>query len=82
MVMAILTALVWQNYFATAMHDSPSTQPQWEQYCHEGRTPSYPQCAKFQGAYRVSFCTTVFFLVMACLTSSRPQLFRSVTADS
>lgn len=74
MVIAILTALVWQNYFATAMHESPATQTQWEQYCHEGRTPSYPQCAKFQSAYRVSFCTTVFFFVMACLTSRKPQL--------
>ena len=73
MIVAILTALIWEFYFATSMHNSPATQAQWEEKCEAGVTSSYPQCAKYQAAYRVSFVTTCFFLIMAAVSSNKPH---------
>jgi len=40
--------------------------------------PDYPQCLKYQAAYRVAFVTVVFFLGMACLTAAVPAFHNQV----
>mmetsp|Transcript_59837 Transcript_59837/g.120098 ORF Transcript_59837/g.120098 Transcript_59837/m.120098 type:complete len:435 (+) Transcript_59837:53-1357(+) len=71
MVFSILVALVWEFYFATEMDSARATQDAWSENCDESMS-SYPQCLKYQAAYRVAFVATVFFASMSALTASQP----------
>jgi hypothetical protein len=39
---------------------------------------SYPQCLKYQAAYRVAFVATVFFASMTALTAAQPAFHNQV----
>lgn len=72
MVVSILVALVWEFYFAEGMDNSPGTEKAWS----EGCTPDlsiYPECLKYQAAYRVAFVAFCFFVTMTAVTAARPE---------
>jgi len=73
MIFSILTALVWEFYFATEMDQNKATGKAWGDGCEEG-TGEYPQCLKFQAAYRIAFVCVLFFVTMAGLTAADPAL--------
>ena len=72
MIIAIMLAIIWGFYFGEEMHKSPAYEKQWNQYCHETST-EFPQCARFQAAYRVSFVAFIFFIAMAFITLRKPS---------
>eukprot|EP00615_Pteridomonas_danica_P014847 CAMPEP_0114386736 /NCGR_PEP_ID=MMETSP0102-20121206/6810_1 /TAXON_ID=38822 ORGANISM="Pteridomonas danica, Strain PT" /NCGR_SAMPLE_ID=MMETSP0102 /ASSEMBLY_ACC=CAM_ASM_000212 /LENGTH=488 /DNA_ID=CAMNT_0001543641 /DNA_START=34 /DNA_END=1497 /DNA_ORIENTATION=+ len=73
MVVSILLALVWEFYFAEGMENSPGTSNAWTSPSCNKDSATFPQCVKYQAAYRVAFVAVFFFFIMAIVTTIRPD---------
>jgi hypothetical protein len=71
MIMAVLTALIWEFYFAVDMDANSATARAWSDGCTPSMS-SYPECLKFAAAYRVAFATFLFFAANALITAFVP----------